>query len=100
MERQTDDRCKAPSFLVYVKQQTCQLALCGMLGGEGVCAVVGVRCVGAEAYCFSQLGGNLIAEVQLSTIDILGALHLRVQCVVVGSNWWNGSLGRIRQTFG
>ena len=81
-----NDRCKAPTFLVDVEFQCCQLSQHGVVVGNDVAAVETVVVVGSETDGCREEVGNLVGQVQLSAKDVLLALHLRVKGVLVGGD--------------
>ena len=74
----------APSFLVHVEQKFGNIPKHGMLNSLDVSPVVTIIVVGTETDSSRQTVKNLVGKVDLSAIDVLFALHLRIQLVLVG----------------
>ena len=81
---QADDRREAPAFLVDIEQQLGDIAEHRMLYGLDVSAIVAVVIVDTHAYRCRQAVEDAVGEVDLSAIDILLALHLGIELVLVG----------------
>ena len=84
MVGQADKWCNAPSFLVHVEQKFGNIPKHGMLNSLDVSPVVTIIVVGTDTDCSRQTVKNLVGKVDLSAIDVLFALHLRIQLVLVG----------------
>ena len=81
-----DKRRKAPATLVDIEFKGSQVAQQGMIIGFHMTTIVAVVVVGTEADGCRQTVKEPIGEVQLTTIDILLALHLRVEGISAGGN--------------
>ena len=88
-----DDRCKAPCTLGDIELQIHQLLTSQLLLGGGIdeATVIAVVVVGAQADGSREIVVDLTGDVDLSTVDILLTLHLRVDVIHLRGD--DGTLG-------
>ena len=82
VEIKADDRSKAPTLLIHIKQQRCHLTKHRVVASNNMTAVVAVIIVSTQTYRCWQAVDDFIREVHLTTIYILLTLHVRVERVL------------------